>query len=148
VAALDRVDVDGVEIPRVQFVERGWDIGVSQRITLIGERGGETKRGTTSLKICYNQVSLRIVLLEVDRVNVDENLQLVLHKDISSLDRDVAVRSPILVNCDWMRRRKTNLVHSRKSFNDKVVWGVGNRVLSWFETRVREESLLDLVTRE
>ena len=115
-AALDRVDVDGVEIPRVQFVERGWDIGVSQRITLIGERGGETKRGTTSLKICYNQVSMRIVLLEVDRVNVDENLQLVLHKDISR-DRDVAVRSPILVNCDWIRRRNDSFSHSKHSLD-------------------------------
>jgi len=40
------------------------------------------------------------------------------------------------------------LVHRWESFNDEVVWGVGNRVLSWFETKVREESIPDLVARE
>jgi hypothetical protein len=101
-----RFDIDRVEISEdfsVRFVgqrsvEGGADIddrGYSMS-NFVSDRSGQTLRLSVALQISQlDKLALQIILLEVHRADLDEDLELVLNEDITE-DGNIAIGSLVL----------------------------------------------------
>jgi hypothetical protein len=61
----------------------------------VGDRSGQILRLSVALQISQDRVALRIILLEVHRADLDEDLELVPNEDITG-DGNIAIGSLVL----------------------------------------------------